>query len=95
MRKPRRYLLMYVLSTQVFNFTFTKAIQWKVACITKWVENNFDEIHMYFFLIPVPLHFFNADNVVLVYTLASGIDVVPTFINFGFFPGPTALLEST
>ena len=62
MRKPRRYLLMYVLSTQVFNFTFTKAIQWKVACITKWVENSFDEIHIYFFLIPVPLHFFNANN---------------------------------
>ena len=30
-----------------------------------------------------------------VLTLASGIDVGPTFINFGFFPCPTALLEST
>jgi hypothetical protein len=28
-------------------------------------------------------------------TLASGIDVGPTVINFGFFPGHTALLEST
>ena len=27
--------------------------------------------------------------------LASGIDVGPTFINFWFFLGPTALLEST
>ena len=27
-------------------------------------------------------------------TLDSGIDVGPTFINFGFFPGPMALLKA-
>ena len=31
----------------------------------------------------------------LAITLDSGIDVGPTFIYFGFFPDPTALLEST
>ena len=35
----------------------------------------------------------NTLGIAYLLTLDSGIDVGPTFINSGFFPGPTALLE--
>ena len=41
------------------------------------------------------LYISKGDTVYYIHTLNSGIDVGPTFINFGFFPDPTALLEST